>query len=67
LITHHEIEVEAERWANRLPKWPTMRLFHYARRNFKGHAMRWLKYLGRLQLPATVQRPYAKQVAQFTD
>ena len=23
LITQHEIEVEAERWANRVPKWPT--------------------------------------------
>ena len=67
LITQNEIEVEAERWANRLPKWPTMRLFHSARRNFKGHAMRWLRFLGRLQLPATVHRPYAKQVAQFTD
>src|SRR6266446_1064757 len=29
--------------------------------------MRWLRFLGRLHLPATVQRPYAKQVAQFTD
>ncbi len=63
LITQHEIEVEAERWANR----PTIRVFHFARKNFKGHAMRWLRFLGRLQLPATVQRPYAKQVAQFTD
>jgi integrase/recombinase XerD len=67
LITEHEIEVEAERWANRQPKWHRTRLFHYARRNFKGHAVRWLRFLGRLQLPANVQRPYAKQVGQFTD
>lgn len=52
LITQHEIEVESERWAHRLPKWHTTRLFHHARRNFKSHAMRWLRYLGRLQLPA---------------
>jgi hypothetical protein len=63
LITQHQIEVEAERWANR----PTIRLFHFARKNFKGHALRWLWFFERLQLPAAVQRPYAKQVTQFTD
>ncbi len=62
LITQHEIEVEADRWARRHPKW-----IHHARKTFKGHAMRWLRFLGRLQLPATILRPYAKQVTQFTD
>ncbi len=66
-ITRNEIEVEAERWANRRPRPPTMRIFHHARRAFKGHAIRWLTFLGRLQLPAAVQRPYAKHVAQFSD
>src|SRR5438132_14000194 len=41
LIAQHEIEVEAERWGNR----PTIRIVHYARRSFKGYAMRWLRYL----------------------
>jgi integrase/recombinase XerD len=67
LITEHEIEVKAERWANRQPKWHRTRLFHHARRNFKSHAIRWLRFLGRLRRPVSVQRPYAKQVAQFTD
>jgi integrase/recombinase XerD len=67
LITLDEIEVEAKRWAYRQPQPPTMRLFDHARRGFKGHAVRWLTFLGRLQQPATVQRPYARQVTQFTD
>ena len=45
-ITKDEIEVEAERWANRQPKPSMMRLFHHSRRNFKGHAIRWLTFLG---------------------
>jgi integrase/recombinase XerD len=67
VITKNEIEAEAERWAKRQPRPPAMRLFHHARRNFKGHAMRWLRFLGRLQTPATIPQPYAEQVAQFAD
>jgi len=66
-ITRNEIEVEAERWANRQPRPPTMRLFHPALRAFKGHAIRWLTFLGRLQRPTAVQRPYAEYVAQYSD
>jgi site-specific recombinase XerD len=67
LITKNEIEVEAEHWANRLPKPPRMRLFHHARRSFKGYALRWLTFLGRLQRTVTVQRPFANYIAQFAD
>lgn len=67
LITKNEIEVEAERWAKRQPKPRTTRILPHARRNFMGHALRWLTFLGRLQLSITVQRPYAKNIAQFTD
>jgi len=67
MITQDEIESAAERWANRQPKPPAMRLFHHARRNFQGHALRWLMFLGRLQPSATVLRPYAEHVGQFTD
>jgi integrase/recombinase XerD len=67
LITKNEIEIEAERWANRQPKPPTMRLCHSARENFQAHAVRWLTFLGRLQQPASVQRPYARHVTQFSE
>jgi integrase/recombinase XerD len=67
LITKNEIEVEAARWANRQPKPSMIRLFHHARRNFIGHALRWLTFLGRLQPSVTIERPYAKHVDQFID
>jgi site-specific recombinase XerD len=67
VVTRDEIEIEAECWANRQPKPPAMRLFHHARRNFQGHAMRWLTFLGRLQPPTTAQPPYAEHLAQFAD
>jgi len=67
LITKNEIEIEAERWANRQPKPRMMRHFHHARRNFIGHALRWLRFLGRLQPSVAVQRPYAEHIAEFAD
>ena len=66
-ISKTEIEFEAERWSKRQPKPHTMRLFLHARRGFKGHAIRWLTFLGRLERPATIRRPYADQIAEFTD
>src|SRR5262249_23504089 len=38
-----------------------------SRRAFKGYAIRWLRFLGRLETPTTVQRPYAAYVDQFVD
>ena len=67
IITKEEIEVEAERWANRQPRHPMMRIFHHSRRNFTLHAIRWLTFMGRMEPSATVQRPYTKHVAQFSD
>jgi integrase/recombinase XerD len=63
LITRTEIAAAADRWAKRRPKPPK-------KRNtvaFTGHAIRWLKFLGRLQLPAARQWPFATEVAQFAD
>lgn len=34
---------------------------------FSRFAIRWLRFLGRLQLPATVQSPYANYVMEFAD
>jgi site-specific recombinase XerD len=67
LIASSEIEAAAERWANRRPKPPSMRLSRHARRNFLGQATRWLMFLGRLQPPVVAQRPYAEHLARFTD
>jgi integrase/recombinase XerD len=67
LISKNEIEAEAERWATRQPKSSKRRLFPQARRNFLGHGLRWLTFLGRLQPSVTVQRPCAQHIAQFTD
>ena len=67
LISRAEIEAEADRWANRHPRPPAMREPRHSWLRFTGHAIRWLTFLGRLQPPATAPRPYAEQVAQFTD
>ena len=67
VIASSEIEIAAECWAKRQPKPAAMRLFHHARRNFQGHATRWLTFLGRLQIRTPAQQPYAEHVAQFAD
>ncbi len=68
LITRVEIEAAANRWVSRRSKgsrvWKNRRL---GVRVFTGHAVRWLSFLGRMQVPAAVQQPYADQVSEFTD
>jgi integrase/recombinase XerD len=60
-ITPAEIEAEADRWVNARPKrrWNTGR--------FAGHAIRWLRFLGQLQVPAVVQPLGSNHVAAFAD
>src|SRR5262249_39364267 len=67
LITRAEIEAEADRWANREPKRPNKRSARPSCLRFIGHATRWLRFLGRLQPPTSVPRPYAECVTQFAD
>lgn len=68
LITRAEIAAAAERWDNRRSARPRMRKNRRVRvRLFKGHAIRWLTFLRRLQPFAAVQKPHADQVAEFTD
>jgi integrase/recombinase XerD len=66
-ISRDEIEAAANRWANRQPKPPQMRSVRLAWLRFTGNAIRWLTFLGRLQPPDTVARPYGDQVTQFVD
>jgi integrase/recombinase XerD len=67
LITAEEIEVEAKRWARHRSKPPKRQILEHARLSFQRNALRWLQFLGRLQPTATAPRPYAEQIAQFTD
>src|SRR5262245_9155893 len=46
-ITRAEINAAANRWARRRPRLP--RAEHQSRSRFKGRAIRWLSFLGRLQ------------------
>jgi len=62
LITRAEIDAAADEWVNR----PRKRAKERRMLSFTGHALRWLTFLGRLQVP-TVERPYADQIAQFTE
>ena len=55
LIAPGEIEAEADRH----------KLTEGSRLIRIGHAVRWLRFLGRLQLPAAAPRPYAGHVARF--
>jgi site-specific recombinase XerD len=63
LITRTEITAAANRWANRRPR-PLKKRRTVA---FTGHAVRWLKFLGRLQLPAVTPWPFATEVSRFAD
>ena len=67
LITAEEIEAEAKRWAGHRSKPPRRQVFEHARRSFRRHALRWLRFLGRLQPPPIGRRPYAEQIAAFSD
>jgi len=60
LITQVEIDAEA----NRRAKATKRRRFTF---RFKGYAVRWLRFLGRLQVPAVVRPRYADHVAEFAD
>jgi len=67
LITRSEIDIEAERWANRCPKPRSAWLFQNRWQTFRGQAVRWLTFLGRLEPLSAVKRPYAKHVTQYSD
>jgi integrase/recombinase XerD len=61
LISPKEIDAEASRRSAARRKRRIL-IFRFA-----GQAMPWLAFLGRLQVPATVQPPYANHVAEFAD
>jgi site-specific recombinase XerD len=66
-VTQAEVEAAADRLVQRQPRSPSVRKDRRLRARFVGRAIRWLRFLGRLQPPAAVPQPYADHVAQFTD
>lgn len=64
-ITRAEIDAAANRWARRLPRLP--RAERQSRNRFKGRALRWLSFLGRLQPTTTPRPPFADHVTRFAD
>jgi integrase/recombinase XerD len=61
LITRQEIEAEANRRVVERRKRRMLTI------NFTGYAVRWLTFLGRLQLPAAVEPQYADHISRFAD
>jgi site-specific recombinase XerD len=63
LISRAEIDAAANRWAKRLPRSPLVE--RRARNRFKGRALRWLSFLGRLQFTFRPRPPHADHVVMF--
>lgn len=66
-IARAEIVSEAHRWVTRRRRGRKVQNVRRECREFIGHAVRWLTFLGRLQAPAAARRPYADQIDQFID
>lgn len=67
VVTQAEIETGADRWANRRPRRSGPHNVRRSRRCFVGHALRWLTFLGRVQIAIQPPKPYAEHIAQFAD
>jgi integrase/recombinase XerD len=71
LIGRTEIEAVADRWIRRANRHDKQKKKHKRGgslwQHFKSYAVRWLKFLGRLQTPTPGPRPYDDRVAQFID
>ena len=72
LVTRAEIEAGADRYVRlsnrrRNPRRPEKRKGGYLWQSFRGYALRWLTFLGRLLTPTPAPRPYAKQVTDFEE
>ena len=67
LVTRAEVKAEVDSWLGRRSRRSTSRQIRLLSVDFTGHVIRWLTFLGRLQPTAPVLRPYAHEVAQFTD
>jgi len=66
-ITPDEIKCAADRWVSRHSGRPATRTVSSAWHKFTRYAMRWLSFLGWLQMPAPATRPYADLITKFAD
>ena len=66
-ISRSEVETEVDRWLARRSRRSTARQMRLLGVDFKGHVIRWLAFLGRLQPATKVQQPYAAYIAKFLD
>jgi integrase/recombinase XerD len=68
-ITPPEIEAAADRWAQRpfQPRNPNVTFSLCARERFIWNATDWLRFLGRLQEPPPLPRPFAQMMSEFTN
>lgn len=71
LVTRAEIEAGADRYVKlsnrRHPNRPEKRKGSYLWLSFQRYAVRWLTFVGRLEIPSPVPRPYADQVAKYEE
>ncbi len=63
-VSRSEIEAAAQRWASEDPKRRSGDP-HLAQRNFVSNATGWLRFLGRLEVPAESAHMHAAEVAEF--
>jgi integrase/recombinase XerD len=66
-VTSKQIEAAADRWAALKPPQRKTKDFRKARLRFISVATRWLRFLGRLDVPVLPPRPYAHLVKEFAD
>ena len=67
LLTRAEVEQQADHWADRRPRPPRMKRRQLSRTRFLRYALRWLRFLGRLQRPAPPPGSCADRVAAFAE
>src|SRR5207245_2435617 len=70
-VTRTEIEAGADRYVRltnrRHPRRPEKRRGGYLWLSFTRYAIRWLTFLGRLQVPSPAPRPYADHIASYRE
>lgn len=67
LVSRGEVEAAVDHWLNRRSRRSTAKSIRLLGVDFKGHVIRWLGFLGRLQRPTEVPQPYAAHIATFLD
>lgn len=61
------IEAAADRWASRKPRHGCTRNAPATRKAFVTHAIRWLRFADRLDIPPVIRHPHADKLALYAD